>query len=164
MLTCEDLKRFFSKEHSFVQNGKTIYLIPLKEFMKTEEFARLSPVSRQDKNDITGETSITKCQFLNSVCFTDVHPHLIVKKTKSEKTVWYVNLDETPVKGTWPNVEYELMVRVNSDGTLNRDFVYEIQKARKKVLGKFINMVFYKKGCERFIPTEYPRYYEDPCF
>ena len=63
MLSSSDLKKFFNEDHSVEQDGKRIYLVPLKEFMKTEEFASFSPVSRQDKDNITGETSITKCSF-----------------------------------------------------------------------------------------------------
>lgn len=165
MLSSSDLKKFFDEDHSFEQDGKRIYLVPLKEFMKTEEFASFSPVSRQDKDNITGETSITKCQFLNSSVLTDVCPHMIIDKTKSEKTVKYVHLDEKAVGGEFPNTEYEMMVRVNEDGSLNRDFVHEVQKARfRNKEGEFVNTWYYKNGCEHFSPVEYPRYYRDPSF
>lgn len=163
MFTSKDLTQFFNEEDSFEQNGKKVYLVPLKEFMKSEEFASFSPVSRKDKNSGTGETSITKCQFLNSSCWSDVYPHMIIGKTKTEKTVQYVNLDEKAVGGIWPEVEYEIMVRVNEDGTLNRDYVREVQKGRfRNKEGKFVNTWYYKNGCEHFCPTEYPRYYRDP--
>lgn len=165
MLTSTDLKQFFNEEDSFEQNGKMIYLVPLKEFMKTEEFASFSPVSRKDKNETTGETKITKCQFLNSSVWTDVYPHMIIDKTKSEKTVKYVDLSEKAVGGEFPNIEYEIIVRVNEDGTLNRDFVREVKKGRfKNKEGKFVNTWYYKRGCEHFCPVEYPRYYRDPSF
>ena len=38
MLSSSDLKKFFDEDHSVEQDGKRIYLVPLKEFMKTEEF------------------------------------------------------------------------------------------------------------------------------
>ena len=38
MLTSSDLKKFFNEDLSFEQDDKRIYLVPLKEFMKTEEF------------------------------------------------------------------------------------------------------------------------------
>ena len=115
-----ELKKFFNEEDSFEQDGKKIYLVPLKEFMKTEEFSSFSPVTCLDK-DSSGQITETKCQFLNSSCWTDVYPHLIIDKTPSEKTVRFVDLDSKAVSGTWPDVEYEIMVRVNEDGTLNTD-------------------------------------------
>ena len=158
-----ELKKFFNEEDSFEQDGKKIYLVPLKEFMKTEEFSSFSPVTCLDK-DSSGQITETKCQFLNSSCWTDVYPHLIIEKTPSEKTVWCVDLDSKAVSGTWPDVEYEIMVRVNGDGTLNTDFVKEVRKARIKKNGKFINLNYFKDGCEHFVPTTYPRYYRDPSF
>lgn len=160
MLTSNDLKKFFDPKYSFEQNGKMIYQVPLKEFMKTEEFARLSPVSRIEKDG-----KEIKCQFLNSSSLTDVYPHMIIKKTKSEKTVWFVDLDERVVSGTWPDLEYDFMVRVNEDGTLNRDFVHEVQKGRfKNNEGKFLNTWYYKNSYAHYGPVEYPRYYRDPSF
>ena len=82
-----DLKKFFNEEDSFEQNGKKIYRVPLKEFMKTEEFQNCPEVSRKDKDPLTGEVTITTCKFLNSSYWTDVYPHLIIEKTESEKTV-----------------------------------------------------------------------------
>ena len=158
-----ELKKFFNEEDSFEQNGKKIYLVPLKEFMKTEEFSSFSPVTCLDK-DSSGQITETKCQFLNSSYWSDVYPHLIIEKTESEKTVWFVDLDSKAISGTWPDVEYEIMVRVNEDGTLNTDFIREVQKARIKKNGKFINLNYFKKGCEHFVPTTYPRYYRDPSF
>lgn len=158
-----ELKKFFNEEDSFEQDGKKIYLVPLKEFMKTEEFSSFSPVTCLDK-DSSGQITETKCQFLNSSYWSDVYPHLIIEKTASEKTVWFVDLDSKAISGTWPDVEYEIMVRVNEDGTLNTDFIREVQKARIKKNGKFINLNYFKKGCEHFVPTTYPRYYRDPSF
>ena len=158
-----ELKKFFNKEDSFEQNGKKIYLVPLKEFMKTEEFSSFSPVTCLDK-DSSGQITETQCQFLNSSYWSDVYPHLIIEKTASEKTVWFVDLDSKAVSGTWPDVEYEIMVRVNEDGTLNTDFIREVRKARIKKNGKFINLNYFKDGSEHFVPTTYPRYYRDPCF
>ena len=165
MLTANDMTTFFNEKYSFKQNGKKIYLVPLKEFMKTEEFASFSPVSRCDKDNRTDEVSITKCQFLNSSCLTDIHPHMIIGKTKTEKSVQYVSLDERVVRGEFPDVEYEIMVRVNEDGTLNRDYVKKAQKGRfKNKEGKFENTWYYRNGCENLCPVEYPRYYIDPNF
>lgn len=158
-----ELKKFFNEEDSFEQNGKKIYLVPLKEFMKTEEFSSFSPVTCLDK-DSSGQITETKCQFLNSSYWSDVYPHLIIEKTASEKTVWFVDLDSKAVSGTWPDLEYEIMVRVNEDGTLNTDFIREVRKARIKKNGKFINLNYFKDGSEHFVPTTYPRYYRDPCF
>ena len=160
-----DLKKFFNEEDSFEQDGKKIYLVPLKEFMKTEEFSSFSPVTCLDK-DSSGQITETKCQFLNSSAWTDVYPHLIVDKTPSEKTVWCIDLDSKVVSGTWPDVEYEIMVRVNEDGTLNTDFKQKIHRAREKCPndGKFYNLNYFKNGCEHFVPTTYPRYYRDPSF
>lgn len=160
-----DLKKFFNEEDSFEQNGKKIYLVPLKEFMKTEEFSSFSPVTCLDK-DGSGQITETKCQFLNSSYWTDIYPHLIIKKTPSEKTVWCIDLDSKAVSGTWPDVEYEIMVRVNEDGTLNTDFKQKIHRAREKCpkSGKFYNLNYYKDGCEHFVPTTYPRYYRDQSF
>ena len=169
MLSSSDLKKFFDEDRSFEQDGKRIYLVPLKEFMKTEEFSKLPSVTYIDSDlmpeDIKSEDDRKKeCHFLNSICWTDVHPHLIVEKTKSEKTVWYVDLDEQAIGGSFPNVEYELFVRVNEDGTLNRDFVCSVRKSRKKVLGKFKDMGFYANGVVHYYPTNEPRYYYDPSF
>ena len=160
MLSSSDLKKFFNENLSFEQADKRIYLIPLKEFMKSEEFSKLPSVTYIDKDD----NSKTDCHFLNSVCWTDVHPNLIVDKTKSEKTVWYVGLAGRAIDGCFPNVQYELYVRLNADGTLNRDFVCSVRKSRKKVLGKFIDMEFYAKGVEHYYPTNGPRYYHVPSF
>ena len=169
MLSSSDLKKFFDEDRSFEQDGKRIYLVPLKEFMKTEEFSKFPSVTYIDKDlmpeDIKSEDDRKKeCHFLNSICWTDVHPHMIIGKTKSEKTVWYVDLDEQSIGGSFPNVEYELMVRVNEDGTLNRDFVRQIQKARKKILREVTILSFYKHGCIHYYPTNEPRYYYDPSF
>ena len=41
MLSNEDLKKFFDENLSFEQAGKRIYLVPLKEYMKSEEFSKL---------------------------------------------------------------------------------------------------------------------------
>lgn len=164
MLTANGIKKFFNEEDSFIQNGKKVYLVPLKEFIKTEEFATFPSVSRQDKDNRTGEVSEVKCHFLNSSCWTDVYPHMIIGKTKSEKTIEYVNLDHKAVGGEFPDVEYEVMVRVNEDGTLNRDYIRDVQRARKKINGKFVNLQYYKDDCEHFVPTEFPRYYRDPSF
>lgn len=41
MLSSSDLKKFFNEDLSFEQADKRIYLIPLKEFMKSEEFSEL---------------------------------------------------------------------------------------------------------------------------
>ena len=158
-----ELKKFFNEEDSFEQNGKKIYLVPLKEFMKTEEFSSFSPVTCLDK-DSSGQITETKCQFLNSSYWSDIYPHLIIEKTASEKTVWFVDLDSKAVSGTWPDVEYEIMVRVNEDGALNTDFIREVRKVRIKKNGKFINLNYFKAGCEHFVPTTYPRYYRDPSF
>ena len=158
-----ELKKFFNEEDSFEQDGKKIYLVPLKEFMKTDEFSSFSPVTCLDKDSL-GQITETKCQFLNSSYWSDVYPHLIIEKTASEKTVWFVDLDSKAISGTWPDVEYEIMVRVNEDGTLNTDFIREVRKARIKKNGKFINLNYFKYGCEHFVPTTYPRYYRDPCF
>lgn len=160
MLSSSDLKKFFNEDLSFVQAGETIYLVPLKEFMKSEEFSKLPSVTYIDKEDNSEE----KCRFLNSVCWTDIHPNMIVKKTETEKTVWFVNLDEKAVGGSFPNVKYELYVRLNADGTLNRDFVCSVKMARKKVLGKFIDLGFYANGVVHYYPTNEPRYYYDPSF
>lgn len=158
-----ELKKFFNEEDSFEQDGKKIYLVPLKEFMKTEEFSSFSPVTCLDK-DSSGQITETKCQFLNSSYWSGVYPHLIIEKTASEKTVRFVDLDSKAISGTWPDVEYEIMVQVNKDGTLNTDFIREVQKARIKKNGKFINLNYFKAGCEHFVPTTYPRYYRDPSF
>lgn len=158
-----ELKKFFNEEDSFEQDGKKIYLVPLKEFMKTEEFSSFSPVTCLDK-DSSGQITETKCQFLNSSYWSDVYPHLIIEKTPSEKTVRFVDLDSKVISGTLPDVEYEIMVRVNEDGTLNTDFIREVRKARIKKNGKFINLNYFKDGCEHFVPTTYPRYYRDPSF
>ena len=159
MLSNEDLKKFFDENLSFEQADKRIYLIPLKEFMKSEEFSKLPSVTYIDKDD----NSKTDCHFLNSITLTDVRPNIIVGKTKSEKTVQYVGLAGRAVR-CFPNVQYELYVRLNADGTLNRDFVCSVRKSRKKVLGKFIDMEFYAKGVEHYYPTNEPRYYHDPSF
>ena len=81
MLSSLDLKKFFNEDLSFEQADKRIYLIPLKEFMKSEEFSKLPSVTYIDKND----DRKTECHFLNSITLTDVRPNLIVGKTKSEK-------------------------------------------------------------------------------
>ena len=160
MLSSSDLKKFFDENLSFEQDGKRIYLIPLKEFMKSEEFSELPSVTHTDKDD----DRKTDCHFLNSIALTDVRPNMIVGKTKSEKTVHYVGLAGRAVGGSFSNVQYELYVRLNADGTLNRDFVCSVRKSRKKVLGKFIDMEFYAKGVVHFYPTNEPRYYHDPSF
>ena len=160
MLSSSDLKKFFDENLSFVQADKRIYLIPLKEFMKSEEFSELPSVTYIDKDD----NNKTDCHFLNSVCWTDVHPNLIVGKTKSEKTVHFVGLAGRAIGGCFPNVQYELYVRLNADGTLNRDFVCSVRKSRKNVLGKFIDMEFYAKGVVHYYPTNEPRYYHVPSF
>ena len=160
MLSSSDLKKFFDENLSFEQGDKRIYLIPLKEFMKSEEFSELPSVTYKDKdNNIK-----TECHFLNSITLTDVRPNIIVGKTKSEKTVHYVGLAGMEVGGCFPNVQYELYVRLNADGTLNRDFVCSVRKSRKMVLGKFIDMEFYAKGVVHYCPTNEPRYYHDPSF
>ena len=159
MLSSSDLKKFFDENLSFEQGDKRIYLIPIKEFMKSEEFSKLPSVTYIDKED----DRKTECHFLNSITLTDVRPNLIVGKTKSEKTVYYVGLAGRAV-GRFPNVKYELYVRLNADGTLNRDFVCSVRKSRKKVLGKFIDMEFYAKGVEHYYPTNEPRYYHVPSF
>ena len=140
MLTSSDLKKFFDENLSFEQADKRIYLIPLKEFMKSEEFSKLPSVTYIDKDN----NRKTECHFLNSITLTDVHPNLIVGKTKSEKTVHYVGLD--------------------AYGTLNRDFVCSVRKSRKMVLGKFIDMEFYAKGVEHYYPTNEPCYNHVPSF
>ena len=159
MLTSSDLKKFFNEDLSFEQADKRIYLVPLKEFMKSEEFSKLPSVTYLDKDD----NSKTDCHFLNSITLTDVRPNLIVGKTKSEKTVNYVGLAGRAVS-CFPNAQYELYVRLNEDGTLNRDFVCGVRKSRKKVLGKSIDMEFYAKGVEHYYPTNEPRYYHVPSF
>ena len=159
MLSSSDLKKFFDEDLSFEQGDKRIYLIPLKEFMKSEEFSELPSVTYIDKKD----DRKTECYFLNSVCLTDVRPNIIVGKTKSEKTVHYVGLAGRAVR-CFPNVQYELYVRLNEDGTLNRDFVCSVRKSRKKVLEKFIDMEFYVKGVEHYYPTNEPCYYHVPSF
>lgn len=164
-----ELKKFFDEDLSFEQNGKMVHLVPLKEFMKTEEYKTFPSINYKDPDlmpeDIESEEDRkSECHFLNSVVWTDVHPNMIIEKTKTEKTVWYVELDERAVGGCFPNVEYELYVRVNDDGTLNRDYVDEIQKARKKVRGEFVDLGFYKDGCVHFYPTNEPRFYHDPSF
>ena len=169
MLSSSDLKKFFDENLSFEQADKRIYLIPLKEFMKSEEFSKLPSVTYIDKDlmpeDIKSEDDRkTECHFLNSITLTDVRPNIIVGKTKSEKTVHYVGLAGRAIGGCFPNVQYELYVRVNEDGTLNRDFVCSVRKSRKKVLGKFINMGFYANGVEHYFPTNEPRYYHEPSF
>ena len=156
MLSSSDLKKFFDENLSFVQADKRIYLVPLKEFMKSEEFSELPSVTYIDKDD----NSKTDCHFLNSITLTDIRPNLIVGKTKSEKTVHYVGLAGRAVR-RFPNVQYELYVRLNADGTLNRDFVCSVRKSHKKVLEKFIDKEFYTKGVEHYYPTNEPRYYHD---
>ena len=160
MLTSSDLKKFFNEDLSFEQDGKRIYLVPLKEFMKSEEFSKLPSVTYIDKDN----NRKTECHFLNSITLTDVRPNIIVGKTKSEKTVHYVGLAGREVGGCFPNVQYELYVRLNADGTLNRDFVCSVRKSRKNVLGKFIDMEFYAKGVEHYFPTNEPCYYHVPSF
>ena len=81
MLTSSDLKKFFNEDLSFEQADKRIYLVPLKEFMKSEEFSKLPSVTYIDKDD----DRKTECHFLNSITPTDVRPNIIVGKTKSEK-------------------------------------------------------------------------------
>ena len=159
MLSSSDLTKFFDENLSFEQDSKRIYLIPLKEFMKSEEFSELPSVTYIDKDD----NSKTDCHFLNSITLTDVRPNIIVGKTKSEKTVHCVGLAGRAVR-CFPNVHYELYVRLNADGTLNRDFVCSVRKSRKKVLGKFIDMEFYAKGVVHYYPTNEPRYYHVPSF
>ena len=156
MLSSSDLKKFFNENLSFEQDSKRIYLVPLKEFMKSEEFSELPSVTYIDKDD----NSKTDCHFLNSITLTDVRPNIIVGKTKSEKTVHCVGLAGRAV-GCFPNVKYELYIRLNADGTLNRDFVCSVRKSRKKVLGKSIDMEFYAKGVLHYYPTNAPRYYHD---
>ena len=160
MLTSSDLKKFFDEDLSFEQADKRIYLIPLKEFMKSEEFSKLPSVTYIDKDD----DRKTECHFLNSITLTDVRPNIIVGKTKSEKTVHYVGLAGMEVGGCFPNVQYELYVRLNADGTLNRDFVCSVRKSRKIVLGKSIDMEFYAKGVEHYYPTNEPCYNHVPSF
>lgn len=159
MLSSSDLKKFFDEDLSFEQADKRIYLVPLKEFMKSEEFSELPSVTYIDKDD----NSKTDCHFLNSITLTDVRPNIIVGKTKSEKTVHYVGLAGMAVR-CFPNVQYELYVRLNADGTLNRDFVCNVRKSRKVVLGKSIDMEFYAKGVEHYYPTNEPCYYHIPSF
>ena len=159
MLSSSDLKKFFDENLSFEQADKRIYLIPLKEFMKSEEFSKLPSVTYIDKDD----NNKTDCHFLNSITLTDVRPNLIVGKTKSEKTVHFVGLAGRAV-GCFPNVQYELYVRLNADGSLNRDFVCSVRKSHKKVLEKLIDMEFYAKGVEHYYPTNEPRYYHEPSF
>ena len=169
MLSSSDLKKFFDEDLSFEQDGKRIHLVPLKEFMKTMEFSKLPSVTYIDPDlipeDIKSEDDRKiECHFLNSIAWTDVHPHMIVGKTETEKTVYYVGLDERAIGGCFPNVQYELFVRVNEDGTLNRDFVSSVRKSRKKILGKFKDMGFYANGVVHYYPTNEPRYYHDPSF
>ena len=164
MLSSSDLKKFFDENLSFEQADKRIYLIPLKEFMKSEEFSKLPSVTYIDKDLMPEDNRKTECHFLNSITLTDVRPNLIVRKTKSEKTVYYIGLAGRAVGGSFPNVQHELYVRLNEDGTLNRDFVRSVRKLRKKVLGKFINMGFYANGVEHYFPTNEPRYYHEPSF
>lgn len=159
MLSNEDLKKFFDENLSFEQADKRIYLIPLKEFMKSEEFSKLPSVTYIDKDD----NSKTDCHFLNSITLTDVRPNMIVGKTKSEKIVHCVGLAGRAVS-CFPNVQYELYIRLNADGSLNRDFVCSVRKSRKNVLGKFIDMEFYANGVEHYYPTNEPCYYHDPSF
>ena len=160
MLTSSDLKKFFDEDLSFEQDGKRIYLVPLKEFMKSEEFSKLPSVTYIDKED----DRKTECHFLNSITLTDVRPNMIVGKTKSEKTVHYVGLAGRAIGGCFPNVQYDLYVRLNADGTLNRDFVCSVRKSRKMVLGKSIDMEFYAKGVEHYYPTNEPCYNHVPSF
>lgn len=164
MLTSSDLKKFFNEDLSFEQADKHIYLVPLKEFMKSEEFSKLPSVVHIDKHLMSEDERKTECHFLNSITLTDVRPNIIVGKTKSEKTVHYVRLAGMAVGGCFPNVHYELYVRLNADGTLNRDFVCSVRKSRKKVLGKFIDMEFYAKGVEHYYPTNEPCYNHVPSF
>ena len=168
MLTSSDLKKFFDEDLSFEQADKRIYLIPLKEFMKSEEFSKLPSVTYIDKDlmseDIKSEDDRkTECHFLNSITLTDVRPNIIVGKTKSEKTVHYVGLAGRAIR-CFPNAQYELYVRLNADGTLNRDFVCSVRKSRKMALGKFIDMEFYAKGVEHYYPTNEPCYNHVPSF
>ena len=148
MLTSSDLKKFFDENLSFEQADKRIYLIPLKEFMKSEEFSKLPSVTFIDEDG-----SKSECHFLNSITLTDSRPNLIVGKTKSEKTVHYVGLAGRAVR-CFPNVQYELYVRLNADGTLNRDFVCSVRKSRKKE--------FYTNECVHYYPTNEPRYHHVP--
>lgn len=164
MLSSSDLKKFFDENLSFEQADKRIYLIPLKEFMKSEEFSKLPSVTCIDKDLTTADDRKTECHFLNSITLTDVRPNIIVGKTKSEKTVYYIGLAGRAVDRSFTNVQYELYVRLNEDGTLNRDFVCSVRKSRKKVLGKSIKMEFYAKGVEHYYPTNEPRYYHEPSF
>lgn len=149
MLTSSDLKKFFNEDLSFEQAGETIYLVPLNEFMKSEEFSKLPSLTYNDDNK-------SECHFLNSITLTDSRPNLIVGKTKSEKTVHYVGLAGRAVGGCFPNVQYELYVRLNADGTLNRDFVCSVRKSHKKE--------FYANGSVQYYPTNEPCYYHVPNF
>lgn len=164
MLTSSDLKKFFDEDLSFEQADKRIYLVPLKEFMKSEEFSKLPSVTYIDKDLMSEDDRKTECHFLNSITLTDVRPNIIVGKTKSEKTVHYVGLAGRAVGGCFPIVQYELYVRLNADGSLNRDFVCSVRKSRKQVLGKFIDMEFYAKGVEHYYPTNEPCYNHVPSF
>lgn len=164
MLTSSDLKKFFDEDLSFEQADKRIYLVPLKEFMKSEEFSKLPSVTYIDKDLMSEDDRKTECHFLNSITLTDVRPNIIVGKTKSEKTVHCVGLAGRAIGGCFPIVPYELYVRLNTDGSLNRDFVCSVRKSRKQVLGKFIDMEFYAKGVEHYYPTNEPRYFHIPSF
>lgn len=151
MLTSSDLKKFFDENLSFEQADKRIYLVPLKEFMKSEEFSELPSLTYIDDDN-----SKSECHFLNSIMLTDSRPNLIVGKTKSEKTVHYVGLAGRAVGGCFPNVQYELYVRLNADGTLNRDFVCSVRKSHKKE--------FYTNECVHYYPTNEPCYDHVPSF
>ena len=61
MLSSSDLKKFFNEDLSFEQDGKRIYLVPLKEFMRSEEFSKLPSVTYIDKDN----NRKTECHFLN---------------------------------------------------------------------------------------------------
>lgn len=160
MLSSSELKKFFDEDHSVEQDGKRIYLVPLKEFMKTEEFSKLPSLTYIEQ--MSQDDSKKECHFFDAQWRKNICPQMIVGKSKSEKNVAYVNLYEKAVGGSFPNIQYEFYVRVNSDGTLNRDFVHEVKRARQRIDGKLVNLNYFKDGCVNYYLTEEPHCFFDP--
>lgn len=161
------LKKFFDEDHKYTDNdGNVYYQVPLDEYMKTEEFKTFPAVTRVDTDSRTGKDIEFECHFMSSSCWTDVYPHMIISKSPSELTVEYVDLDAEIISGSGfdGSAEYRLLVNVDEKGLLVRKWARKVQRARKKIKGKFVHLYYFKNGCEHFVPNQYPRYYRDPSF
>lgn len=140
----------------------------LKDFMLTDEFKELPTVldlniencGRTHFKDVPNPRQV---HFCNGSCYSDIHPYLIVEKTKSEKTIRMVRIESEVVKGSMADgsAEYEYFVKLK-DGKLDRDFIVEARKPRANSMKK--RLVDFQDGCYHYYLTDTPRYYYDPSF